>query len=106
MPVISRVQGFRLATGEVRLVIQGKGFGFVSEDIGVVAREFWENDDDANIEDMDPFVYQCERVTLTYRDAKIECNIPAANMIPYTLEVQVAANGFTTEWVQLSEHIK
>eukprot|EP00012_Vannella_robusta_P003689 CAMPEP_0206185708 /NCGR_PEP_ID=MMETSP0166-20121206/1966_1 /ASSEMBLY_ACC=CAM_ASM_000260 /TAXON_ID=95228 /ORGANISM="Vannella robusta, Strain DIVA3 518/3/11/1/6" /LENGTH=219 /DNA_ID=CAMNT_0053600949 /DNA_START=38 /DNA_END=697 /DNA_ORIENTATION=- len=106
VPVISRVQGFRLATGEVRLVIQGKGFGFVSEDVSVVATEFYENDDDANIEDHELFEYQCEHVTLTYRDAKIECNIPAANLMPYTLQVQVSANGFTTDFVQLSEHIK
>merc|ERR1719282_116707 len=106
VPVISRVQGYRLATGEVRLVIQGKGFGFVSEDIVVVAQEFWENDDDADIADQDPFVYECEKVTLTYRDAKIECNIPAANLMPYTLQVQVSANGYTTDFVQLSEHIK
>jgi len=105
-PVISRSQGYRLPTGQVRLVIQGKGFGFVSEDLHVVARDFWENDDDSNIEDMDPFVYDCEMATLTYRDAKIECNIAAANMMPYTLEVQVSANGFTTPWVQLSEHIR
>ena len=88
------------------MVIQGKGFGFVSEDIVVVAQEFWENDDDADIADQDPFVYNCEKVTLTYRDAKIECNIPAANLMPYTLQVQVSANGYTTDFVQLSEHIK
>lgn len=95
-----------MATGEVRLVIQGKGFGFVSDAIDVVATEFWENDDDADIEDQAPWVYECEKVTLTYRDAKIECNIPAANMMPYTLQVQVSANGYTTDFVQLSEHIK
>jgi len=106
VPEISRVSAYRLTNGQTRLAIQGKGFGFVSEDIVVTAREFWENDDDANVEDMDPIVYDCEHVTLGYRDAKIECNIPAINLMPFSFEVSVQANGFTSSYTLLSKYIK
>ena len=106
MPVISRVQGYRLANGWTRLVIQGKGFGFVSEDVEVNAWETYENDDDSNIEDVEGIHYLCEETTLTYRDAKIECNIPAGNLMPYTLKIQVSANGYVTDYALLSEYIK
>ena len=106
VPVISRIQAYRLPTGQVRLIIQGKGFGFVSEDIAVVAEDFYEVDNDSNIDDMEPFTYVCNNPTLTYRDAKIECNLTAANIMPSALKVQVRANGYTTDFVLLSEYVQ
>ena len=63
-------------------------------------------DDDSNIEDMEPFMYTCQNPTLTYRDAKIECNLLAPNIMPSSLKVQVLANGYTTDFVLLSEYVQ
>ena len=106
VPAISSVRGYRLPTGVVRLVIQGKGFGFVSDDIQVTVQEYYEIDGDSNIEDREEFVYDCEYVTLTYRDAKIECNISPTRPMPYTLTVQVAANGMVTDYHFLGKYIE
>ena len=106
VPVISAVRGYRLPNGVVRLVIQGKGFGFVSDDIQVSVHEYYEIDGDSNIEDKEEFVYDCQSVTLTYRDAKIECNIAPTRLMPYTVTVQVTANGMTTLHQFLSKYIE
>ena len=104
VPVISNVRGHRLPNGVVRLVIQGKGFGFVSDDITVTAKEHYEIDGDSS--EPEEFTYECESVTLTFRDAKIECNIRPTRLMPYNFTVQVNANGQSTDFQFLSKYIE
>ena len=78
----------------------------MSDDIQVAVHEEYEIDGDSNIEDREEFTYDCQHVTLTYRDAKIECNIAPTRPMPYTLQVQVAANGMVTDYQFLSKYIE
>jgi len=80
VPVISSVRGYRLTNGQIRLTIQGKGFGFVSSEIVVTAFEVVDIADHSG--DHITNVYNCEHVTLGYRDALIQCNLaPIDNQI-------------------------
>mmetsp|Transcript_9959 Transcript_9959/g.11304 ORF Transcript_9959/g.11304 Transcript_9959/m.11304 type:complete len:221 (-) Transcript_9959:43-705(-) len=106
VPAISAVNARRLVTGETRLVIQGKGFGFESDSITVTATEVWDTDGEINIDDVVPITYDCEQVKLGYRDAKIECNIAPIHLMPSTLMVSVFANGQSTDFVLISDYIQ
>ena len=99
VPVISSVRGNRLPNGQIRLDIQGKGFGFTSSEIVVTATEVIDSFPYNYLGSEIVNNYNCEYVTLSYRDAKIQCNIiPLDNYIyAKTFFVTVAANGYVSE---------
>ena len=97
--MISAVRGYRLTNGQIRLTVQGKGFGFVSSEIVVTATEVVDNYDDNSYGNRIANVYNCEYVTLGYRDALIQCNIaPIDNeILANDFSVTVAANGYVSD---------
>ena len=104
--MISTLRGYRQPTGQIRLVIQGKGFGFVSEDIVVTATQVVDNFPDNNVDNQITQVFNCEYATLVYRDAQIECNIFTASLYPFALNVTVAANGYVSDPAYLATYLQ
>ena len=106
-PVIFSVRTQRLVSGQVRFVIRGKGFGFVSEDIQVSIFQEHHSATDYNVDNYMISSFDCEDVTLAYRDAVIQCNlIPGTQFYPGDYAVVVHANGYISEPAEVSVYLQ
>lgn len=96
--------------GEVRLTLQGKGFGFDEDAIVVSLAEVYVTDefDNVYLEDTVTVEYECDRVALGYRDSKVVCYFSPRNLLPDALRVTltVNSNGLSTEATFLSKNIQ
>jgi len=125
IPIIKRVDGERVCTGETRLIITGQGFGFCPEDLTITVRDATEDRpyyyeyDPLNcdfpdgcgypgvpsITDVPGIEYNCERIRIFFLDQKIECYVAIDDVYAAQLEVNVQLNirdpplSDTVEWL-------
>ena len=125
IPVIKRVDGERLCTGETKLTITGKGFGFCPEDLTITVRDTTEDrpiyyEYEApncdyrdgcgypgvpSVLDVPGVTYNCERVRIYYLDQKIQCYVKIDDVFAEQFEVTVQVNirepplSNTVEWL-------
>eukprot|EP01095_Lingulamoeba_sp_RSL-Kostka_P005800 TRINITY_DN1760_c0_g1_i1.p1 TRINITY_DN1760_c0_g1~~TRINITY_DN1760_c0_g1_i1.p1 ORF type:complete len:217 (-),score=78.72 TRINITY_DN1760_c0_g1_i1:160-810(-) len=114
VPQISTVRGFMLPNGQIRLILQGKGFGFDDSMIDVTAKEVWLSDYegtklvDPDLENVVSKTYDCVNEKLSYRDAKVECTISPVDLKPdaFSIQLTVNTNGLTAEYTMLHHLIQ
>ena len=99
-----------LANGEVRITLQGKGFGFDEEAIVVSLAEVYTTDefDNQYLADTVTVQYDCNRVALGYRDSKVVCYFSPTNLLPDALRITltVTSNDLSTSATLLSKYIQ
>lgn len=122
-PVITSVRGYRQTNGQIRLVLEGKGFGFESSEISVMVfsktiNSIAEVDDDdverfkagETVEDA-AALHSCEDPTLEFRDNKVSCYVtdlpdPDLHAFYVRLSVEFPFGTRNAQYAILSKYIQ
>lgn len=108
-PEIKHAAAERLATGEVVLTLQGKGFGFDSSSISITVTEHAEqnlNQVRTALVESAVNTYTCTDVTLQFRDAKVVCKFSPYRLLPHELSIALTANGKSAQKILLLDYIQ